>query len=145
MDHDADHTHLNKLRIFRDDFLTLSGLTLDQFHEMALKRRAGEPLGDLVPRSADSLVHDNEGISPEQLKDLVDHVKELSEQVAALQVSKDEAEKFSDQLHSMLTWFEENKTALEGLLAGSNAAAHAITEAEGTEGAQTGETAPAGA
>lgn len=142
MDHDADHTHLNKLRTFRDDFLTLSGLTLDQFHEMALKRRAGEPLGDLVPgREAP----DSDGMSPEQLKDLTDHVKELSEQVAALQVSKDEAEKFSDQLHSMLTWFEENKTALEGLLAGSNAAAHAITEAEGTEGAQTGETAPAGA
>lgn len=133
MDHDADHTHLNKLRTFRDDFLTLSGLTIDQFHEMAERRRSGKPLGDL-PNGGGPAGHD--GISPEQFRDMADHVKEVSEVVASLQQS-------NGQYTAVLIWLSQNQGAIQGLLTGSQAAAHAISDAEGTDGASEDERDPA--
>lgn len=40
----------------------------------------------------------------------------MPERLSALEVSKAEAESFSDRLHSMLTFFEENRESLEILL-----------------------------
>ena len=40
MDHDAMWTHVQKLMKFRDDFLVLSKLTIEEFHKMAEDARA---------------------------------------------------------------------------------------------------------
>jgi hypothetical protein len=123
MDHDADHTHLNKLRTFRDDFLTLSDLTMDQFHEMAERRRRGEPLGDLVP-DRDRPAPMDTGIEG--------RVEALEGEFRLIAPSA-----------GVLAWLQANQGALEGLIAGSQAAAHAITDAEGADGASQGEKPPA--
>jgi hypothetical protein len=40
MDHDAMLTHVNKLKTFRDDFLVLSDMTMEEFHAKADEKRA---------------------------------------------------------------------------------------------------------
>jgi hypothetical protein len=148
MDHDADHTHLTKLKTFRDDFLTLSGITIEQFHEMAEKRRAqikadgGEGEGHIADKAFPSkgalepVETHTSAVSPEQHADLADHVKEVSEAVASLQHAQ-------GQYMAILGWLSENQGAIQGLIAGSQAAAHAITNAEGADGASQGENPPA--
>lgn len=75
----------------------------------------------------------------ETVKDLSDHVLELSEAVTSLQ-------QFEGELRTVLAWFTKNQTALEGLIAGPQGAAQeappekAAEVAVGTEEAT--ETAP---
>lgn len=148
MDHDAMNTHVTKLRTFRDDFLALSGLSLEQFHEMADKRRAGEPLGNLAPArlEASGEVRTGGEVSSSQFQDLADHVKEVSETVASLQQSVEQLEAVKLTMAGSadsLSWLLANRTALEGLLAGSAAAACAINEEQSSDGAAKTEAAPA--
>jgi hypothetical protein len=60
------------------------------------------------------------GTAAEALNGRIDDVRkelsDLGEHVAALQVSKDEAESFSERLTGMLDWFEANREGLEVLL-----------------------------
>ena len=63
MDHDAMLTHVNKLKQFRDDFLTMSDTTAEKLHEMAERVRAGESRHDVVrsvekPEDAPSIMED---------------------------------------------------------------------------------------
>jgi hypothetical protein len=51
MDHDAMWTHVRKLMKFRDDFLVMSKMTADEFHEMAEKARAEQKAKDAEPIS----------------------------------------------------------------------------------------------
>lgn len=145
MDHEADHTHLVKLKTFRDDFLVLSGITMEQMHEMAERRRAAIKNGT-DPRSVESLEltekvepiesHTSD-VSIEQHQDVADHVKEVSEAVASLQQGQ-------DAMKPAVLWVEGNQAALEALLTGSHAAAEAITEAGAADTASGDKTAQAG-
>lgn len=155
MDHDADHTHLTKLKIFRDDFLVLSGLTMEQFHEMAERRRAeikdgadvdkkagaALPLEKRPPDGSDRILTESD---LGQLHDLSDHVKELSETVSKIQQDQEMLAGEVEAAKPAVLWVEGNQTALEALLTGSHAAAEAITEAGAADTASGDKTAQAG-
>lgn len=139
MDHDAMNTHVTKLKVFRDDFLTLSGLTAEQFHEMAENHRAGEPIGNLVPKRLQGAEMDHEAVlSPEQLVDLTDHVKEISETVSSLQLTAEQFEANADTV----SWLVANREALQGLIAGAQAPASAINDVRADDGTPKAETEP---
>lgn len=51
-----------------------------------------------------------------RIDELSRNLTDIGEHVAALQVSKDEAETFSERLTTMLDWFEANREGIEVLL-----------------------------
>lgn len=152
MDHDAMAIDVRKLKEFRADIMLLFPGGEEGFKAHVAARRAGDvpPLDMPNPsRALTAAEPESHGELLETVKDLSDHLLEVSEAVTSLQQFESELRTVILPLagiNLMQEWFVQHREALEGLIAGGQKPAGAVSETKGHDGAsgtgQAPETAP---